>query len=1029
MVLTDIFIRRPVLSSVVSLIILVLGLRAMFSLPIRQFPFTQNAVVTVTTTYVGADPSVIAGFITTPLESSIAQAEGIDYLTSISNQSTSIIQANLRINYDPDKALTQINTKVNAVLNQLPKDSQVPILTVAIGETIDSMYIGFYSKEIPNNKISDYLLRVVQPKLQAIEGIQKVEILGNRQFAMRAWLDPIKMAGFNVTANDVALALANNDFISAVGRTNGTLLTVNLAAKTGLHTVEEFRKLIIKSENGAIIRLGDVAVVSLGSQNYDTTVSFDNESAVYLGIKTAPNANLLTAIDQVRKAFPSIQHELPNGIHGKIVYDATNYVNSSIHEVMSSLIEAMLIVTVVIYVFLGSARSVLIPVVTIPLSLIGTFFMMLLLGYTINLLTLLALVLAIGLVVDDAIIVLENVHRHMEEGKSRLEASFIAARELANPIIAITVVLIAVYIPIGFMQGLTGALFTEFAFTLAGAVTISAIIALSLSPMMCSKLLVVHEKKDNHNVPSKKTFMEHVDEKLEKLSVHYERALHFTLDNLPVTIVFSIIILISIYLLFINSETELAPQEDQGIIISLLTASPNASLDQTRLYSHEVYTIFKAAKELDHVFQLDGLNGLNTSIGGMVLQPWDKRKRTTNEMQPIIQNYLNKIAGAKIVAFQPASLPGSSGLPVQFVIKTTENYQNLNEVSQTLLEKAHASGMFAYLDSDLKLDKLQATIDFDRDKAALLGFTMRDIGNVLAWNLGGNYVNFFSLDGRSYQVIPQVARRFRFNYNQILNYYITTQAGDSIPLSTFSSIKTQVVPETLNHFQQLNSATLSAVPMPGVTLGEAHTALLNIANEILPQGYSVDYAGQSRQFEQESTALITTFFFAMIIIFLTLAALFESFRDPLIVLISVPMSICGAMIFICLGVGGATLNIYSEVGLVTLIGLISKHGILIVQFANDLQKEGKNLREAVEMASRIRLRPILMTTASMVLGVIPLIMASGAGAIGRFNIGLVIATGISIGTLFTLFVVPSMYLLLAEKIHAPIPEAGTAQIV
>jgi multidrug efflux pump len=1005
---TDLFIRRPVLATVISLLILVLGLRSVGLLPVREFPETQNAVVTVMTTYTGADPSLVAGFITTPLENSIAQANGIDYLTSSSAQSVSTIQANLRLNYDPNKALTEINTKVNAVLNQLPRESQQPVLTIAIGETIDSMYIGFYSTVLSTNQITDYLIRVVQPKLQTVDGVQTAEILGKHQFALRAWLDPKKMAAYHLTATDVSNALTANDFISAVGRTKGQMVTVDLTAETGLHSAGEFRDLVIKSQNGANVRLADVAHVTLGSDDYDTAVGFDGKTAVYIGIKVAPSANLLTVIDSVRKAFPPIQAQLPEGLGGKIVYDATKYVNSSIHEVISTLVKSLLIVTLVIFLFLGSLRSVIIPTIAMPLSLIGAFFVMLALGYTINLLTLLSLVLAIGLVVDDAIIVVENVHRHIEGGMRPLEAALAGARELAGPIVAITVVLIAVYVPIGFMGGLTGALFTEFAFTLAGAVTVSAVIALTLSPMMCSRLLKPAERDGAHR------FTAFVDRQFERLRGRYERALHGSLNALPVVGVFAAIILGSIYFLYANAKSELAPQEDMGVIISLVTASPNATLEQTQLNTRQVYKTFAAYPETDHVFQLDGISGVNSGIAGMVMKPWDERTRTTMELQPIVQSQLGDIAGVRAVAFQRPPLPGGGrGLPVQFVIGTTDSYERLNDVSGALMDKARASGMFMFIDSDLKFDKPQTTVEIDRDKAAQLGLTMRDVGGALGSMLGGGYVNYFSLAGRSYKVIPQVMQRERLNAEQLSDYYITTGSGAPIPVSTVASLKTVVVPETLNHFQQLNSAMLSAVPAVGVTLGQALDTLDAAAKEVLPQGYSVDYGGPSRQYKQESSALIVTFFFALIIIFLALAALFESFRDPLIVLVSVPMSICGAMIFISLGIGGASLNIYTEVGLVTLIGLISKHGILIVQFANDLQREGRAKREAVETAAGIRLRPILMTTAAMVLGVVPLITASGAGAVGRFNMGLVIATGIAIGTLFTLFVVPAMYMFLA----------------
>lgn len=1010
MAFTDIFIKRPVLATVISLMILAMGLRSMGSLPVMQYPFTENAIVTVTTTYTGANPDVIAGFITTPLENSIAQANGIDYMTSTSTPGTSTITVNLLLNYDPLKALSDITTKVNAVLNQLPKNSQQPVITVSVGQTIDSMYIGFFSDELPINKVTDYIIRVVQPKLQAVNGVQNAQILGSQTFALRAWLDPVKLAGFGLSAADIGIALANNDFISAVGRTDGQMFIQNLTASTDLNDVEQFRKMVIKAKNGAIIRLGDVAEVDLGAQNYNSSVSFDGRTAVYIGIIVAPSANLLTVINDIRKVFPTIQAQLPQGLNADIVYDASLFVDSSIHEVILSLLEAFLIVTAVIFIFLGSIRSVIIPLIAIPLSIIGTFWIMLALGYSINLLTLLALVLAIGLVVDDAIIVVENVQRHIEEGRTRIKAALLGASELANPIIAITVVLIAVYAPIGFMGGLTGALFTEFAFTLAGAVTISAVVALTLSPMMCSKFLKVGDGS------TKGRLMTQVDRFFARLEKAYSRVLVKTLRNLPVVLVFAAIILISNYFLFMTSASELAPQEDQGVIISQVTAAANASLAQTQLFSNAVNAIYKKYPETDHVFQVDGQTGLNMSVIGMVLKPWEERSRTSNQLQPLIQHELNDIAGAKIAAFQLPSLPGGgSGLPIQFVVTTTESFDNLNEVMQPILEQARNSGLFAYIDVDLKIDQLQTRINLDRNRISQFGLTMQDLGNLFGSALSEGYINYFNFSGRSYQVIPQMNRESRLNPDQVLNYYIKTSTGEAIPLSTVATLQRQVVPESLNHFQQLNSATISAVALPGVSTDKALSTLAGFANQTLPQGYSIDYASQSRQYIKEGSSLMITFFFALIIIFLSLSALFESFRDPLIVLISVPMSICGAMIFVSLGIGGASLNIYSEVGLVTLIGLISKHGILIVQFANELQEKGEKKLDAILAASAIRLRPILMTTAAMVLGVIPLIIATGAGAQSRYNIGLVIATGISIGTLFTLFVVPSMYLFLAEE--------------
>jgi len=1013
---TDIFIRRPILATVVSMMLLVLGLRALSELPILQYPRTENAVVTITTAYYGADPDLVAGFITTPLENSIAQANGIDYITSTSQNSISTITANLRLNFDPNKALTEINAKVNAVHNQLPPEAQTPVLSVKIGQTIDAMYIGFSSDQLPANNITDYLIRSVQPRLQAVEGIQTAELLGGKNFSLRAWLDPNKLAAYSLTATDISVALTRNNYIAGLGTTKGQMVQVNLTASTSLHSVAEFEDLVIKQQDGAIIRLKDVAKVTLGSDDYETSVSFDGDKAVYIGLQVASSANLLEVIDRVRKAFPSIQAQLPAGISGKIVYDSTKFVDSSIDEVIHTLIEALLIVTLVVFAFLGSPRSVLIPVIAIPLSLVGTFTIMLALGFSINLLTLLALVLAIGLVVDDAIIVVENVNRHLEDGMQPVQASLLAARELTGPIIAMTIVLVAVYVPVGFQGGLTGALFSEFAFTVVGAVTVSAIVALTLSPMMSSKLLKAHT---GDRSGWEERIVDFIDRQVSAMQRGYSRTLHNSLNYLPITGVFALIILVSIYFLYNSANRELAPQEDQGVVITMATAAPDATLQQRLLYAEQVYKKFITHPETDHVFQL---NVPGQSIAGMVLKPWHERITNANQLQPIIQAEMNQISGVRVAAFQPPPLPGSSGLPVQFVIGSTDSFEQLNTVAQQFMQAAQKSGMFIFLDSDLKFDQPQSQVNIDRNKTALLGLSMQDVGSSLASILGGGYVNYFSMTGRSYKVIPQAQQASRLNANQLLNYHIRTADGSTVPLSTVASISTKTVPQSLNRFQQLNSAIISGVPFPGVTVGDAVNSLQKLATQLLPPSYSVDYAGQSRQMIQESSSFIFTFAFALIIIFLALAAQFESFRDPLIILVSVPMSIAGALIFIALGVGGATLNIYTEVGLVTLMGLISKHGILIVEFANLKQKEGLSKRAAIESAASIRLRPIVMTTAAMVLGVLPLIFASGAGAVSRFNIGLVIATGIAIGTLFTLFVVPAVYLLIGQNHSVTIDE-------
>ena len=1019
---TDIFIHRPVLASVVSLMILVLGLGAVRSLPIRQFPRTENGVVTITTTYYGADPDVMAGFITAPLENAIAQADGIDYITSTSQSSTSTITANLRLNYDSSKALAEIDTKVDSVLNQLPPESQQPVLTVKVGQTIDAMYIGFNSDVLPANKITDYLVRVVQPKLQAVEGVQTAELLGAKNLALRAWLDSKKLAAYGLTAADVSTALARNDYISGLGITKGQMVRVNLDASTSLHSLDEFRNLVLKQTRGIIVRLQDVAKVTLGADDYESQVGFDGKRSVYIGIQVTPTANLLDVTKGVRQIFPEIHAQLPHGLDGAIVYDSTKFVNSSINEVIRTLIEALAIVTLVVFAFLGSPRSVLISTIAIPLSLVGAFIMMLLCGFSINLLTLLALVLAIGLVVDDAIIVVENVNRHLALGMKPIPAALLAARELGSPIIAMTVVLVAVYVPIGLQGGLTGALFTEFAFTLVGAVTVSAIVALTLTPMMCSRLLKAHS--DHGGQTWQDSLIDFIDRTLEGVRFRYQRILHSSLDSLPVTAVFAVIMLSSIYFLYTEAKSELAPQEDQGVLIALATTAPDATLQQRLLYAGEVFGMFSKYPETAHVFQLD-MPG--TSIAGQVLKPWDERHHTSNDLQPAVQQQLNTVAGARIATFQPPPLPGSNGLPMQFVIGTTEPFGQLNTVAQSFLQNAVKSGMFAYIDTDLRIDQPQYTVTMNREKTAELGLKMSDVGGAMAWMMGGGYVNYFSFYGRSYKVIPQVQQRDRLNVDQMLNYYIRTASGAAVPLSTVAHITTQTVPESLNHFQQLNSATIQGVTAPGVALGDALVYLKDLASRTLPQGYSIDYGGLSRQYVQESSGFVITFGFALIIIFLSLAALFESFRDPLIILVSVPMSIAGALIFISLGIEGASLNIYTKVGLVTLMGLISKHGILIVEFANEQQLQGHTKREAIETAAGTRLRPILMTTAAMVLGVVPLLIASGAGAVSRFDLGLVIASGISIGTLFTLFVVPAFYMLLAAD-HSHTREASAEML-
>jgi multidrug efflux pump len=1002
MKLTDLFIRRPVLAVVISLFILVLGMRAIFSLSITQYPQTESANIIISTTYYGADAATVAGFITQPLEAAIAQAQGIEYLSSSSSTGTSSITATLRLNYDSNRALTEISAKVNSVRNQLPPQSQQPVVSIDNGDTTAAMYIGFFTDTLPPNGVTDYLIRVVQPKLDAIPGVQSADVQGARVYALRAWLDPERMAARNVAASDVYNALAANNYLTAVGSTKGQMVSVDLTANTDLHSLDGFRQLIVRQQNNTVVRLADVATVELGAEDYDSGVSWNGRHSVFLAVQNSPKANVLQVAQAVREALPAIQEQLPSGMRAEIVYDTTMFVRSSIREVIKTLAEALVIVTVVIFLFLGSVRATAIPMVAMPLSLVGTFFMMLALGYSINLLTLLALVLAIGLVVDDAIIVVENFDRHLKAGESPLDSALFAARELGGPILAMTAVLVAAYLPIGFQGGLTGALFTQFAFTLAAAVSVSAVIALTLSPMLCSKLFRAN--------PEDGKFARLLDRNFARVRGFYQRVLSEWLMTWQVLVCLGAAVLCLTIYLFATADSELAPSEDQGVVVAQIKGAPNATYQQMEMYSQQM---FEAAASLPEYYGVFQRMAGNTGFGGVLFQPWGERKRNATQLQQILQERWGHIAGAQIAAFQLPALPGSSGLPLQFVITTTEPLQNLYEVTQNLVARARASGMFFFVDSDMKIDKPQATLNLDRELVGDMGLTQQDVGASLGAALGGGYVNYFSISGRSYKVIPQVLQKDRLNPSQVLDYYVHGGDGSLIQAGTVASITTSTVPESINHFQQLNAATISG--QPGVSQATALKFLRTTLNEIAPSGYIADYAGQSRQFMLGSGSFMVTLLFALVIVYLALAAQFESFRDPTVILVSVPMALFGAMLFINTGI--STLNIYTQVGLVTLLGLISKHGILIVQFANELQKTGRPKMQAIVEAASVRLRPILMTTAAMVMGVVPLVIASGAGAAGRRSMGIVLFTGLSIGTLFTLFVVPAMYILLGADHH------------
>lgn len=998
---TDIFIKRPVLASVISLLILLFGLNAISQMQIRQFPRMDNTIITVSTAYPGADASLIASFITTPLESAVASAEGIDYMSSNSTQGLSTITLNVKLNFDPQKAFTDVLSKVQQTLNRLPPEAQQPVIIKKSDTSTPLMYISLDSSEMTPQQITDYAIRVVQPQLASIDGVAQAEILGAQTYSMRVFLDPVKMAAFHVTPGDVYTVLGNNNFLTAAGNTKAEYIAINIKAGTNLSTVDEFKKLIVRTDKTSIIRLEDIANVILGSEDYDSSVIFDAKKAIFLAITPTPTANPLTVISDVRQAFPDIQRQFPPSLQGTIVYDATDYIRASIKEVIHTILEAAFIVICVIFLFLGSIRAVLIPIVTIPLSLIGVCTLMMFLGYSINLLTLLAFVLAIGLVVDDAIVVVENIYRHIEEGLTPFEAAIKGAREIATPVISMTITLAAVYAPIGFMQGLTGALFKEFAFTLACAVIISGIVALTLSPMMCSKIL-------NYHIGDL-ALVKFIDRSFDALKYRYQTLLHGLLENRTIILPLIAVVMISLPYLYSHTAQETAPEEDQGFFFVIGTAPQTATLNYVETFTKSFNDIYRSFPEMAHFFIINQ----KQPVSGMVLKPWDQRKTKQFALKEPLQTKLDKVPGLKSFAVIPPPLPGGgSGTPVQFVIKTTNDFQSLLEISNKVMDAAQNSGLFIFVDNSLKFNQPEVELKINRSKASELGLDMKSIGSSLASALSGGYVNYFVLQDRSYQVIPQLERGARLTVEELGRIYVRTTKNVMVPLSTVVTPTETVRPNAATHFQQLNSATIQAVMMPGTTLGQGLAFLQEQADALLPKGFVYDYAGMSRQFMQEGNSLVLAFFLSVIIIFLVLAAQYESYRDPLIILISVPLSICGALI--PLNLGFASINIYTQIGLITLIGLISKHGILIVDFANHLQREQQlSKREAIEQSAAIRLRPILMTTAAMVFGVFPLLIASGAGAVSRFDIGLVISTGLVVGTCFTLFVVPTLYTYIA----------------
>ncbi len=1003
---TDLFIRRPVLAVVLSLVLLVLGLKAFTELQVRQYPEIETGVITVTTVYPGASAQSVQGYVTQPLQAQIAQAEGIDYMTSKSTLGQSLITVNLKLDFPTDRALTEILSLVQQVKYRLPSGTQDPSIVKSTSQS-PILYVSFESDTLKAEQISDYVSRVVKPTFSTVDGVSKVDILGKSDFAMRIWLKPNQLAVYGLTASDVQNAIKTSNTVSAAGKVKSSFIEVDINAHTDAATVEDFKNIALKAQDGQIVHIKDIATVELGAATYNEQVMFNGNHAIVTAISNTSTSNPISVVQDTYKLLPSVEDSLPPGINANVIYDSTKFINSSIDEVTKTLAEAALIVVIVIFAFLGSMRAMLIPLITIPLSLIGSMFFMMALGFSINLLTLLAMVLAISLVVDDAIVVVENTFRHLETGASPVEAAIKSAREICGPVIAMTITLAAVYAPIGFMGGLTGKLFTEFAFTLAGSVLISGFIALTLTPMMTSKML-------NKQILEGK-MVKKIDHIIEALVNRYVRVLTVVINNRKLVWPLVATFLVSLVFMFTHTSNELAPQEDQGVVIMMGNGPQQGNTDYLAHFTESLSNKMMDYPETDMTLMVNGYNNDQTFFGLGVLKDWEERDATAQDIMGRFTKDTATDPGLQLFTISPPDLPGTAqGLPFQMVIKTpTGSYKDLYQYAEKLKEYALSSGKFIYVQNDLKFAKPQLEISINRDKAALMNVNAQDVGNVLTRYISEGFINYFALDQRSYQVITQVSRDDRSSADDISKYYVRSNNGDMVPLSALVDITESVQPSSVDQFQQLNSATIEGKMMPGISVGEAYEVMLKGADEILPKSYSVDSSGQLRQFVEEGSSLIGTFFLALIIIYLVLAAQFESFRDPLIVLTSVPLSIFGAMIPLYLGLD--TLNIYTEVGLVTLIGLISKHGILIVEFANQIQKEcnGDRRQAAIKAASE-RLRPILMTTAAMVIGVVPLLTAAGAGAQSRFAIGLVITVGMSIGTLFTLFVVPTIYTFLAE---------------
>jgi multidrug efflux pump len=1004
---TDIFIKHPVLAIVVNLVLVLIGWRALNKLPVQQYPKLESSSIQITTVYTGASAETVRGFLTTPIEKAVSAISGVDYIDSTSRAGISIINVRLKLNHDSTAALAEVTARLQQVRAELPQEALPPVVEVQRADRpYATFYLSFSSNQRPIPQLTDWLGRELQPQLTTLPGIQRVEVLGGRPIAMRVWIDPDRLAEVNLAPGDIHAALRRNNYLAAVGRTKGNLVQVNLLANTDLRSPDEFKDLIVAKRNGAIVRLSDVATVELGSEEPDFIAKFNANEAVYMGVWPLPGSNEIDVAHSLRAEMDRLRPTLPVDIDMQMAYDGTVFMENALTEITKTLTETILIVGVVVFLFMGSIRTALVPLVAMPVSLVGAAIFMLAFGFSLNLLTILAIVLSVGLVVDDAIVVVENIERHVREGKSRIQAAMIGARELVGPIIAMTITLATVYTPIGFQGGLTGSLFLEFAMTLASAVVVSGVVALTLSPMMSSRLVHEHGKEG--------WLTRQVNWGFELVRRIYAWCLDTALQMRGTIVLTALLVTLWAYPLYLFSQKELAPVEDQGHVSMFVTAAPDASLEAAERDSRDIIQVLGSFPESEAVWSLTAPWG---GFGGMKTVDWKQRKRTTGQMFGEVFGRVSQVPGVQVLPHLDPPLPNPGQFDIELLIQSDLPPERLQEVVDQVIGVGMKSGKFMYVETDLKFDLPEARVVIDRERLADLGLDLAGVGQELGTLLGGGYVNHFNYFDRSYKVIPQIGDADRASVGPLLDLKVKTPTGQLVSVSTFTQIETSTAPRSLNRFQQRNAVKVFGAMIPGNSKEDGLTLLEAEAIKAGGQGTTIDFAGESRQMRREGSSLTVTLGFAVVLIYLVLAAQFQSFRDPLIVLLgSVPLAISGALIFSFLDF--TTINIYSQVGLITLVGLIAKNGILIVQFANTLQAQGLTKLAAVREAALTRLRPVLMTSVATVCGHTPLVFVSGPGAMARNSIGTVLVTGMVVGTLFTLFVVPVFYSLLAAQ-HTP----------